>query len=222
MARVCVTGANRGIGLEFCRQFQSRGDEVLAICRTASDELKKLGVEVIEGIDVSSEADVAKLAKEPAIQKQKIDLLINNAGILRSENLENLDIASIRSQFEVNSLGPLIVTHALKNNLASPAKVGIITSRMGSVADNTSGGMYGYRMSKAAVNMAGVSLSHDLKDQGVAVAILHPGYVKTDMTNNNGMIDTTESVQGLIARLDGLNLENSGTFWHTNGEELPW
>lgn len=222
MARVCITGANRGIGLEFCRQLKARGDDVVAVCRQASPELKDLGVEIIEGVDVSSESDVEGLAKHPAITKQKLDVLINNAGILRSENLANLDLASIRSQFEVNSLGPLMVTHALRDHLASPAKVAIITSRMGSVADNTSGGMYGYRMSKAAVNMAGVSLAHDLKEQSAAVAILHPGYVKTDMTNNNGMITTTESVTGLLARLDGLTLENSGTFWHTNGEELPW
>ncbi|MEQ9364385.1 MAG: SDR family oxidoreductase [Leptospirales bacterium] len=222
MARVCITGANRGIGLEFCRQFKARGDEVVAICRQASPELKALGLEVIEGVDVSSEQDVAKLANESAVQKAKIDILINNAGILRSENLADLDPASIRSQFEVNSLGPLIVTNALKNNLAVPAKVAIITSRMGSVADNTSGGMYVYRMSKAAVNMAGVSLAHDLKEQKVAVAILHPGYVKTDMTNHIGMIEAKESVEGLMARIDELTLENSGTFWHTNGEVLPW
>ncbi|MCR9142350.1 MAG: SDR family oxidoreductase [bacterium] len=222
MARVVVTGANRGIGLEFCRQFKKRGDDVIAVCRTASAELKELGVEIVEGVDVSSESDVAKLARAPAIQKQKIDILINNAGILRSENLQNLDLESIRKQFEVNSLGPLMVTHALRGQLAAPAKVGIVTSRMGSVADNTSGGMYGYRMSKAAVNMAGVSLAQDLKDQQAAVALLHPGYVKTEMTGNNGMIEASESVTGLLARLDALNLENSGTFWHTNGEVLPW
>lgn len=227
MARVVVTGANRGIGLEFCRQLSARGDEVVAVCRSASNDLRELqnlgaGVEIVADIDVSKAVDVERLAKDAAIVQKKIDVLINNAGILRNDHLQKLDLAGIREQFEVNSLGPLMVTHALADHLAAPAKVAIITSRMGSIADNTSGGMYGYRMSKAAVNMAGVSLAHDLKDRKVAVALLHPGYVKTDMTGHNGMIDTKESVRGLLARIDALNLSNSGGFWHTNGEELPW
>ena len=227
MARVCVTGSNRGIGLEFCRQLSERGDAVIAVCRSASDELKKLAASakdfaIVEGVDVSSEDGAKKLAAAPEITAQKLDVLINNAGILRSESLGNLNVDSIREQFMVNSVGPLLITHALLGQLASPGKVAIVTSRMGSIADNTSGGMYGYRMSKTAVNMAGVSLAHDLKDRKIAVGILHPGYVKTDMTNHNGMIEPQESVKGMLARLDELTLDTSGHFWHTNGEALPW
>ena len=126
------------------------------------------------------------------------------------------------NMFEVNSLGPLLITQALLGNLGEGSKVGIITSRMGSIADNDSGGSYGYRMSKAAVNAAGKSLAIDLKPRGIAVGILHPGWVRTDMTGRNGLIDANESAKGLLARMDELNLDNTGTFWHANGELLPW
>ncbi|MCB1327402.1 MAG: SDR family oxidoreductase [Spirochaetales bacterium] len=229
MANVIVTGANRGIGLEFCRQFLERGDHVIAACRKPSSDLEMLGAKgnlQIEGnIDVASDNGASMFAER--LGNQPIEILVNNAGIMRPESLEKLDIDSIRQQFEVNSLGPLRVTRALLPNLEAGARSGlarvaIITSRMGSIADNTSGGMYGYRMSKAAVNMAGVSLAHDLKSRKVAVAILHPGYVKTDMTNHGGQIEPSEAVRGLIARIDALTLKNTGTFWHQNGEVLPW
>jgi NAD(P)-dependent dehydrogenase (short-subunit alcohol dehydrogenase family) len=101
-------------------------------------------------------------------------------------------------------------------------KIGIVTSRMGSIADNTSGSRYGYRMSKAAVNMAGVSLSRDLAERGVAVALLHPGYVRTGMTGGHGLVDADEAAGGLLARMDALSMDTSGTFWHAQGEVLPW
>lgn len=223
MARVIITGANRGIGLELVRQLKERGDSVVAVCRKSSAELGALApAAIIEGVDVSKPADVERLADDAAIKAAPIDVLINNAGILRSESLSSLDVDSIRTQFEVNSIGPLIVTSALRPALGRLAKVVIITSRMGSIADNGSGGYYGYRMSKAAVNMAGMSLARDLKGDGISVAILHPGAVKTEMTNNSGMIEAPESARGLIARIDELSLENTGTFWHMNGEVLPW
>ena len=143
--------------------------------------------------------------------------------MVKRNALSNLDFKAIREQFEVNALGALRVTQALLNNLADNAKIILMTSRMGSIADNTSGGSYGYRMSKAALSMAGKSLAHDLKPQGVAVAILHPGLVQTRMTNfNEAGITPKESVQGLLQRIEELNLENTGTFWHANGEILPW
>jgi NAD(P)-dependent dehydrogenase (short-subunit alcohol dehydrogenase family) len=114
------------------------------------------------------------------------------------------------------------VTHALLPQLGPGAKVGILTSRMGSIGDNTSGSRYGYRMSKVAVNMAGVSLAHDLRDRGIAIALLHPGYVRTDMTRHNGLIDPPEAAAGLISRMDDLSMGSSGVFWHQNGEVLPW
>lgn len=219
MATVLVTGANRGIGLEFCKQLKAQGHDVIAACRKSNDELDALGVRV-ESLDVTSDEQIAALAQR--LEGTTLDMVINNAGILLRETLEELNFNQILRQFEVNSLGPLRVTAGLRHLMKQGSKVGIITSRMGSIADNTSGSRYGYRMSKAAVNMAGVSLAHDLKDAGIAVALLHPGFVRTDMTGNNGLIDADESVSGLLARMNELTLETTGTFWHTNGEVLPW
>lgn len=215
-----VTGSARGIGLEICRQLKARGDTVLAACRKPTDELQALDVDVIEGVDVATDDGIAALIQ--GVGERTLDLLICNAGILRRETLDDLDLDSIRMQFEVNSLGPLRCVHALRDRLAKASKVGLITSRMGSITDNTSGSRYGYRMSKAALNIAGVSLARDLEDAGVSVAILHPGFVRTDMTGKQGMIDASESAAGLLARLDALTPETSGTFWHQNGEVLPW
>lgn len=214
-----VTGANRGIGLELTGQLRDRGYHVIAACRRASPELEALGVEVVSGVDVASDGVGARLAA--AVAGRSLDLLVNNAGILTNESLADLDLDRIRRQFEINSLGPLRVTHALLPYLHSGSKVAIVTSRMGSIDDNTSGSRYGYRMSKAAVNMAGVSLAHDLRGRGIAVALLHPGLVATAMTGHHG-IPPAEAATGLIARIDALTLESSGTFWHQNGETLPW
>lgn len=221
MGTYLITGANRGIGLEYCRQLKERGDNVIAVCRSASDELKNLGISVETDIDITSDEEVANLVKR--LDGKSIDVLINNAGILERVSLKNLDIDSIRRQFEVNALGPLRLTHALLHNLKSGSKVIMMTSRMGSIDDNTSGGSYGYRMSKVALSMAGKSLSQDLKSKDIAVAILHPGLVKTRMTGfTDSGITPDRSVKGLLARIDELNLENTGTFWHSNGEILPW
>lgn len=219
MATYIITGANRGIGLEYCRQLQARGDEAIAVCRTPSEDLKALGIPIIDGIDITREEDVAALAKQ--LRGTTIDVLINNAGIIQRVPLDNLDFASIRQQFEVNAVGPLRVTSQLLPLMASGSKVILMTSRMGSIEDNTSGGSYGYRMSKVALSMAGKSLSLDLAPRGIAVAILHPGLVQTRMTGFSG-ITPEESVVGLLQRIDGLSLENTGTFWHAKGEVLPW
>lgn len=219
MATYLVTGANRGIGLEYCRQLKERGDTVIAVCRSEEDELKNLGVQIEPNIDITLDASVNDLVNR--LQGLHLDVLINNAGIIERVSLDNLDFDSIRRQFEINALGTLRVTGALLPNLKNGSKIIIMTSRMGSIEDNTSGGSYGYRMSKVAVSMAGKSLSIDLKPKGIAVAILHPGLVQTRMTGFSG-ITTSESVQGLIKRIDELNLNNTGTFWHSNGEILPW
>ncbi len=229
MSTYLVTGANRGIGLEYCRQLKERGDRqergkancVIAVCRSASDELKNLGISVETDVDITSDEQIADLVKR--LDGQTIDVLINNAGILERVSLEHLDMNSIRRQFEVNALGPLRLRRALLTNLKQGSKVIMMTSRMGSIEDNTSGGSYGYRMSKVALSMAGKSLSVDLKSQGIAVAILHPGLVKTRMTGfTDSGITPEQAVKGLLARIDELNLENTGTFWHSNGEILPW
>ena len=216
-----VTGTNRGIGLEYCRQLKDRGDKVIAVCRSPSVELKSLGVRVEENVDLTNQQAVESLLEK--LDGDKIDVLINNAGIVERISLNNLDRDSIRRQFEVNAIAPLNFTAALLPNLDRGSKVIIMTSRMGSIDDNTSGGSYGYRMSKVALSMAGKSLAVDLKPQGIAVGILHPGLVQTRMTDfNQSGITPEASVKGLLGRIQELNLDNTGTFWHANGEILPW
>lgn len=219
MKTCLVTGASRGIGLELCRQLQRRGEKVVAVCRKASAELRAVDCRIVEGVDVTDEGSVARLAAELA--GERVDVLVNNAGILSRESLDDLDFERMRRQFEVNALAPLRVTRALLPNLPVGSKVAIITSRMGSIADNGSGGYYGYRMSKAAVNMAGVSLAHDLRERGIAVLLLHPGMVATEMTGRHG-IPVEESAANLIARIDSLGLEQTGSFHHADGQPLPW
>ena len=152
----------------------------------------------------------------------KIDILINNAGILTEELLCEIDYERIEQQFKVNAMGPLRTTEALLNQLHTGAKVVLITSRMGSLADNSSGASYGYRMSKAALNAAGVSLAHDLKPKGIAVCMLHPGFVQTDLVGYQGNINTQQSAKQIQARIKELTLNNSGWFKHANGEQIPW
>jgi len=223
MNTVLITGANRGIGLALTRQFRARGDRVIAVCRHGSEALEATGARIESGIDVTDDAALAALAQRLA--DVRIDTLVLNAGILAREALGGIDAAgfdSMRRQFEVNALGPLRVAQALLERLADGAKIGIITSRMGSVADNGSGGRYGYRASKAAVNAIGKSLAVDLQPRGIAVFLLHPGYVATDMVGGTGDVTPEQAAARLVERLDSLTLEDTGTFWHANGEPLPW
>jgi NAD(P)-dependent dehydrogenase (short-subunit alcohol dehydrogenase family) len=221
MATVLVTGANRGIGLEYCRQLSFRGDHVIAVCRKASRELDSLGVQIEAGIELTEASALDELMSR--LQSLCLDGVILNAGILHSNALSNLDVEAIRQQFEINALAPLRLVSALTSNLSSGSWIALMTSRMGSIADNSSGGSYGYRMSKAALNIAGKSLAIDLKPQGIAVVILHPGLVSTRMINfNPSGISPQQSVEGLLKRIDALTLETSGSFWHANGDVLPW
>lgn len=220
MKTALITGANRGIGLELAKQLQQQNYRVIVACRKSSDELNALNCQVEQGFDVAKTESIKNLAKK--LKGQHIDLLINNAGILEPMSLEDTNYDAMRRQYEINSIGPLKVTQNFLPNLHKGAKVAIVTSRMGSVSDNTSGGQYGYRASKAAANMIGASLTQDLKPKDISVALLHPGYVRTGMTGGNGLIDADESAAGLIKVLDKLNLDNTGGFWHTDGNELPW
>jgi NAD(P)-dependent dehydrogenase (short-subunit alcohol dehydrogenase family) len=220
MKNILVTGGNRGIGLELCRLFQKRGDKVIAVCRQASPELDHLGVRVLRDVDVTDSACIDRLAR--TLEGTSLDVLVNNAGILRSEKLGAIDYASIEEQIATNALAPLRLTERLLPLLKRGSKVALMTSRMGSIADNTSGGMYGYRMSKAALNMAGASLALDLKPRGVAIVILHPGYVRTGMTGGHGNVGAEEAAAQLATRIDELALETTGRFLHANGETLPW
>ena len=219
MATILITGCNRGIGLELCRQYSARGDDVIAVVRSSNADLDALPVRVVTGVDVGDGATMALL--KDAIGDEHIDVLLNNAGILRGDRLDSLDYAAMEEQFRVNTLGPLRVTEALLDNLSSGSKVAIVTSRVGSIEDNGSGGNYGYRASKTAVNQVGMNLKHDLLPRGIAVGLLHPGLVATDMTGGTG-ITPKESAEGLINRIDDLNIENSGGFWHAEGYTLPW
>ncbi|MEP1214483.1 MAG: SDR family oxidoreductase [Marinobacter sp.] len=217
---VVITGANRGIGLELARHYAAEGCNVIGVCRNASPELTDVAARTIEGVDVTTDSGIRKLTDE--LKGQSVDLLINNAGLLQDEKLGSIDFDSIRTQMEINAYAPLRVAEAVVSQIPSGGKIANITSRMGSIADNDSGGRYGYRASKAALNAFGKSLAMDLKPKGVAVAQLHPGYVQTRMVNFGGLITPEESAKGLAARIEGLNLENTGSFWHSNGEELPW
>lgn len=218
---VCVvTGANRGIGLELVRQLAARGAQVVAVCRKSSPELDALGVRVESGIDVTEPSAWSVLAERLA--NDDIELLVQNAGVLIADSLDDVELEDVRAQLELNAIAPLFLTRALASRLRAGSKVALITSRMGSIGDNGSGRFYGYRMSKAALNAAGVSLAHDLRPRGISVVILHPGSVRTEMTHGHGMIDADESVRGLLSRIDELRLETSGRFLHQNGEVLPW
>ena len=193
---------------------------MIAACRTSSPELDSLGVEVVTGVEVSRDDGVTALSR--ALGGRLVDILINNAGVHRSDSLGRIDFDRIRLQLETNALGPIRVTEALLPNLKSGARVAIITSRSGSIGDNGSSGNYGYRMSKAAVNMAGVNLALDLKGRGVAVAILHPGMVRTDMGASPQAVEPADAARRLMARIDELTLERTGKFLHAEGYALPW
>ena len=217
---VVITGANRAIGLALVKGYIAQAYQVYAVCRHSSVELNALPVITVKDVDVTSDDGINKLLRD--LEQITIDVLICNAGILRDESLSELNIDTIRAQFEVNALAPLRIVSGLQAQLNSGAKVAMITSRMGSIADNCSGGRYGYRMSKAALNAASMSLSIDLKPRNIAVGIYHPGYVQTDMVNYGGDISATESASRLIGLINQLDVTETGVFKHSNGQVLPW
>lgn len=220
MMNVVITGGNRGIGLALAKQYKNSGAKVYVTCRNSSDELNSLGVNVITGVDVSQPETLAdKLAPLLDIE---IDLLINNAGVLGRESIDDWDPHTIDYQFRVNAMGPLLVSQVLLSCMSENSKIALISSRMGSMEDNGSGGYYGYRMSKAALNAAGVSMANDLRPKGIAVGVFHPGFVQTEMVNGAGDIDAETCAERLVTRIDELNLKNSGRFIHSNGDVLPW
>lgn len=217
---VVITGANRGIGLAMTQHFLALGYSVYGACRTTSEILDSSGAKVLEDVDVTTEQGINHLVM--GLSSVPIDILVCNAGILRDESLGHLNMDTIRQQFEVNALAPLKIVDALQAQLQQGGKVAMITSRMGSIADNTSGGRYGYRMSKAALNAASMSLSHDLSPRDIAVGIFHPGYVQTGMVNFGGDISADESALKLVNLITDLTLAETGVFKHSNGQVLPW
>ena len=229
MSTVLVTGADRGIGNALCRAFSARGDAVVAACLGDSDELRALGLRVEPGVDVTSDEAVRALAERLAGTDTTIDVLINNAGIAERDALGALDYDAIRRQLEVNTLGPLRVTEALLDRLKPGATVAFITSRIGSLGDNQSGGLYGYRISKCAANMVAVNLAHDLAKQGIAAVVLHPGMVATAMTFDDERQEARppeDAAAALIERIDRVEPIEPGAqpaFWHAPERTIiPW
>jgi NAD(P)-dependent dehydrogenase (short-subunit alcohol dehydrogenase family) len=225
---VLITGANRGLGLEFARQYRAAGWQVIATARQpeAAEDLKALGEGVrIVPLDVTKPESVAAL--KASLGHQPIDLLINNAGQgvgLKGGSLAELKIEEFESVVEVNTLGPVRVTQALLPNLrAGKGKMIVgISSGLGSIAENREGGFYGYRESKAALDMFMRSLAAELKPDGFICVSLIPGWVKTDMGGPNAPLTPEESVTGMRKVLDGLKPENTGQFWSYKGSQVPW
>lgn len=215
-----ITGCNRGIGLALAQHYANEGYEVTAIVRRRSPALEAIATTIIDDIELTDAENIAAVASK--LEGKTVDLLLNVAGIMQWETLEEFSFDKIRSQFEVNTLAPLALSTALVPNLAVGAKVVFLTSRLGSIADSSSGNGYGYRMSKTALNMAAKTLSVDLKNRGIHVGILHPGSVKTSLNKLGGQIEVSESVAGLTARIKELSAKTSGKFLHQNGSELAW
>jgi NAD(P)-dependent dehydrogenase (short-subunit alcohol dehydrogenase family) len=221
---VLVTGANRGLGLEFSKQLQQAGYEVIGTARSPDKavELKASGARV-EQLDVSSQTSVEGLAKR--LNDVSIDILINNAGMLNrtDSSLGSLDFEIMERTFQVNSLGPLRVIQALLPNLQAGEKKTIvnITSRLGSIELST-GGMYSYRTSKTALNQINKIISAELAPQGFTSVVIHPGWVRTDMGGDAATLAIPESISAILKVVEGLSVENTGKFYNYDGEELPW
>lgn len=224
MSAVCIIGSNRGIGLALTLEYLSHDWTVYAVCRTPSKELSDLSeqypqLHIINNIDVTNTTDIQRLCE--ALPKTVTEI-IHNAGILRSDSVDTASDTDILEQFTVNTLAPLNTLRALKAHLTTVHKIGIVTSRMGSIGDCSRHGMLGYRISKAAVNMVGKNLANAWASDDFTLLLLHPGYVRTDMTGGNGLINPDESARGIFALMRNKEPKDSGTFWHTNGESLPW
>lgn len=221
---VLVTGANRGLGLEFVRQLQARGDAVLATARDprSATELADTGARV-EALDVGDAASICAFAR--TLGDQAVDLLINNAGMgVGGKVFADEDFDEVETFFRVNSLGPMRLTQALLPNLraGSGKTIAELTSKMGSIEDNTSGGAYGYRASKAALNMLNKSMAIDLRREGFTCVVLHPGWVATDMGGSAAPLSADESVRGMLGVIDRLKPSDSGRFFDYSGAEVPW
>jgi NAD(P)-dependent dehydrogenase (short-subunit alcohol dehydrogenase family) len=232
MKTTLITGANRGLGLEFSRQFAAEGWRVLACSRhpEKSDELNRLasqypGLIQVLALDVSDHAQIERLAKDQA--EASIDLLINNAGIYPgSDNrgFGHTDYSEWAQAFRVNTMAPLKMAEsfATQISLSELKTIVTITSKMGSIADNRGGGSYLYRSSKVALNMVVKSLAIDLKPRGITAVVFHPGWVKTDMGGPNAMITTEQSVSGIRDVVSRLTIADSGKFFSFDGQVIPW
>lgn len=227
MQHVLVTGANRGLGLAFCRHYLAQGYQVTAACRDpdAAEELQALtGALNIVQLDLADAESIQRLSSEFA--NSTLDILVNNAGVYGGspQGLDDLESCPWLNTFLVNSVAPVLLTRALLPALqrSNSAKIAFLTSKMGSIGDNSSGRSYIYRSSKAALNAAIKSLAIDLAELNIPVIALHPGWVRTDMGGPNGLIDSKESIAGLSQVIDNLALEQSGCFVDYRGDSIPW
>lgn len=231
MRSVLITGANRGLGLEFARQYTAKGWRVFACCRKpeSADELASIrgeseGLTTIHALDVADHSQIAALAKE--LRDEPIDLLLNNAGVYEPHQtkLGTIDYAAWANVLAVNVLAPTRMVECFIDNVARSDKkvIACLSSQMGSIAGNLSGAHYIYRSSKAALNMVVKSLSIDLRDRGVTVAALDPGWVRTDMGGEDAELAPADSIRGMIHVINGLKLENSGSYLSYNNVPLPW
>ena len=226
MPTVMITGANRGLGLEFARQYAADGWSVIATCRNPeqANDLNAIDGALVHALSVTDFYAVAKLADE--LRGTAIDVLINNAGVYGPKGcgLNELDFDVWQDVLRTNTLAPLRVSQCFADHVAaSDLKcIATLSSKMGSMADNTSGGSYIYRSSKAAVNAVMKSLSHDLGPQGVSVVVLHPGWVRTDMGGPGGLIDADESVSGMRKVIASASGTASGRFYNYDGADIPW
>lgn len=230
MATILITGTNRGLGLEFATQCLARGDRVIATCRDvlAAETLQSLKAEHdsldIRLLDVASGESMQQFVQQ--LEGTAIDIFINNAGVYGPPSVKFGDIEGEvwASVFQVNSIAPLLLTQLLMPNLrgGKDKKLLYLSSKMGSIEDNGGGGSYIYRSSKTALNSAVKSLAIDLKAEGFSAAVLHPGWVLTDMGGPNALIDTKTSVTGMMQVIDGLNQQHSGSFFNYDGSVIPW
>lgn len=225
MPSAFITGANRGIGLEFVRQYAAAGWRVHAACRDAAQATALDSIEgdvTVHALDVADDSQIEALARN--LKDKPIDLLINNAGILDDDRFGQTDTATWLRAFRVNCIAPLHLLERLAPNLerGKLKRAVALTSRMGSITDNGSGGDYIYRSSKAALNAAMKSAAIDLRSRGIVVAVLHPGWVKTDMGGPHAAVDVRTSVSGLRSVIDSLSLKETGRFFSYDGKELPW
>lgn len=220
MSKVLITGANRGIGLALTHEYRNKDDDVIAVCRQSSKALQDLGPTIIDNIDLTEANDRKKLAEK--VRNETIDVLINCAGAWCDGSLEHFDPPMVIDNYAINAVSPVDFTLQLLPYMSQKGKVIFITSKMGSIADNHSGGRYGYRMSKAALNAVGKSLSVDLKPYEKSVALIHPGWVQTRMGGPNGLIDAQQSAKGVYNVIEQLTLEQTGQFFNYDGSIIPW
>ena len=233
-ARVVITGANRGLGLEFTRQLAARGDRVFALVRDPdrAEDLRVLStrseadVSVLE-CNVTDDSAVEDAATRVRDDEGGVEMIINSAGAMGDRGeLESIDLETILDLVDVNTLGPLRVARAflplLRRGNGTPPRVINLTSLMGSVADNGSGGSYAYRISKAGLNMAVRNMAHDFEDDGIVAVAIHPGWVQTRMGGGGAPLTPEESVASMIATIEALRPDDSGAFLDRNGEPLPY